>query len=305
MVVFLDYTIRPLGKTLEKSPELMAQLKDTVTDTSNSPILSRAPLLLQRSMLFPYSEGLSFEDAILVKAGKDAAFGNVLATPPASTFEILHPTAYMAHVPVPVLRMPDIHPLIDAEYTPYDVGVMGEFDVQVLMELFGGEQIAEALTPEWKGGIYYAAQKKSAVTEEAKASTASIGLLYYSKWKNEDSARTFVRVYAGQVPRKYSGVVRRKKDEADENEQVYTTNEGDVLLSMVGTGVFVSEGFPLELARKLRDSIASVQSDAPLQVAGAPRRDGGFSGGDPGIDLVRLMSSAGVMKAAMGDMHAR
>ena len=45
----------------------------------------------------------------------------------------------MAHAPVPVLRLPDIHPLIDAEYTPYDVGVMGEFDVQILTELFGGD----------------------------------------------------------------------------------------------------------------------------------------------------------------------
>jgi hypothetical protein len=100
--------------------------------------------------------------------------------------------------------------------------------------------------------------------------------------------------------------VERKKDEADESEQVYTTNEGDVLLSMSGTGVFVSEGFPLELARKLRDSVVSVQSDAPLQVAevlrnarpSAPR-------GDPGIELVRLMSSAGLMKAAIASAQGR
>ena len=304
MVVYFDYSLRSTGKTLENSPGLLSQLKDTVMDTSGSPILARAPLLLQRSLMFPYAEGLQFEDAILVKAGKDAAFGNVLASPPASTFEIMNPAAYMAHVPVPVLRMPDIHPLIDAEYTPYDVGVMGEFDVRILTELFGGEQVAGELTPEWNGGIYYAAQKKSAVTEAEKASTASIGLLYYSKWKNEDSARTFVRVYAGQLARKYSGLVRRKKDEADENEQVYSTDEGDVLLSMVGTGVFVSEGFPLELARKLRDSIASVQSDAPLQVADAAGK-AGVSEFDPGAELVRMMSSAGVMKAAMSDMHAR
>jgi hypothetical protein len=302
MVVFLDYTIRPSGKTLEDSPDIMARLKDSVTDTSGSPILARAPLLLQKSLLFPYSEGLSFEDAILVKAGKDAAFSAVLANPPASSFEIMHPAAYMTHVPVPVLRLADIHPLIDEEYTPYDVGVMGEFDVRILTELFGGEQIANALAPEWNGGIYYAAQRKSAVTAEAKASPASIGLLYESKWKNEDSARSFVRVYAGQLPRKYSSLVRRTKDETDVDEQVYTTNEGDVLLSMDGTGVFVSEGFPLALARKLRDSIASAQSNAPLQLADAVKSKGavGSDGSDPGLSLVRVLSSAGVMKAAIG-----
>jgi hypothetical protein len=235
---------------------------------------------------------------VLLKKGKDTAFGGVLASPPGSSFEIMHPAAYLAHVPVPVLRLPDIHPLIDAEYTPYDVGVMGEFDVKVLTELFGGEQIAEALAPEWAGGIYYAAQKRSAVTPEAKDSTASIGLLYESKWKNEDSARTFLRVYSGQLPRKYSSLVRRTQDEvADDGEQVYTTNEGDVLLSMQGTGVFVSEGFPLALARKLRDSIAGVQSDAPLQVAS---RAGEVKGFDPGVSLVREFSSSGMMRVGMG-----
>jgi hypothetical protein len=214
---------------------------------------------------------------------------------------------------VPVLRLPDIHPLIDAQYTPYDVGVMGEFDVQILTELFGGDAIAAALAPEWRGGIYYAAQKRSAVTAEEKESTASIGLLYESKWRNEDSARSFLRVYVDELPRKYSGLVRRSKDEADDNEQVYSTNEGDVLLTIDGTGVFVSEGFPLELARKLRESIASVQSDAPLELAGVRAQsragfsDAGLTGlnlSDPGLSLVRMFYTAGVMKAAMGEKRS-
>ncbi len=58
--------------------------------------MARAPLLLQESLLFPYSEGLGFEQAILVKAGKEAAFAGVLANPPSSSFEIMHPAAYMS-----------------------------------------------------------------------------------------------------------------------------------------------------------------------------------------------------------------
>ena len=278
----------------------MDRLKDSVSDMSGSPILARAPLLLQKSLLFPYSEGLSFEDAVLVKAGPEAAFGSVLANPPGSTFEIMHPGAYMTHVPVPVLRLPDIHPLIDAEYAPYDVGVMGEFDVRILTELFGGPQVADALTSQWNGGIYYAAQRKAAVTAQEKGKTSSIGLLYESKWKNDDSARTFLRVYAGELARKYSGLARRKKDEVGEDEEVYTTNEGDVLLWMDGTSVFVSEGFPLALARKLRDSIAGAQTNGPLQLASGAASKRPEMGGDPGLSLVRMFSSAGVMKAAMG-----
>lgn len=205
MAVFVDYTLRPSGKTLADSPELASRLKDQVADTSGSPIMARAPLMLQQSLLFPYSEGLNFEQAILVKGGKEAAFAGVLANPPSSSFEIMNPEAYMAHTPVPVLRMPDIHPLLDAEYNPYDIGVMGELDVRILTELFGGREISAALAPAWAGGLYYAAQRKSAVTAAERESTASISLLYYSRWKNVDSARSFMRVYANQIPRKYSG----------------------------------------------------------------------------------------------------
>ena len=58
MAVFIDYTLQPTGKTLADSPELADRLKDQVADTSGSPVLARAPLLLQESLLFPYSEGL-------------------------------------------------------------------------------------------------------------------------------------------------------------------------------------------------------------------------------------------------------
>jgi hypothetical protein len=270
MAVFIDYTLKPTGKTLADSPEISERLKDQVNDTSGSPVMARAPLLLQQSLLFPYSEGLSFEQAILVKAGKEAAFANVLANPPSSSFEIMHPDAYMAHAPVPLVRLPDIHPLIDPEYTPYDIGVMGELDVRILVELFGGREIASALAPAWNGGVYYAAQKKSAVTPAEKESTASIGLIYYSRWKNRDSARSFMRIYGDQIPRKYSNVVEREKDEADGKEKIFSTSEGDVLISLAGDGVFIGEGFDLGLARKLRDSITATQPVGLLQQATVP-----------------------------------
>jgi len=290
MAVFIDYTLKPTGKTLaDTPPEIMAKLKDTTGDTSNSPVMARAPLLLQESLLFPYSDGLAFEHAVLLKGGKDAAFAGVLANPPSSSFEILHPDAYLAHVPVPTLRLPDIHPLIEAEYEPYDLGVLGELDVRILAELFGGREMALGLASNWNGGIYYAAQKKAATAAE-RESTASLGLLYFSRWKNADSASTLMRIYAAQLGRKYSKVERRPKDEKDDGEQVYTTNEGDVLLSLNGANLFVSEGFDLALARKLRDSIASVQGEGPVRMA--------VEGNEPALGLSRYMGSFGVIRAA-------
>jgi hypothetical protein len=299
MAVFVDYGLQPTGKTIADAPDMGDKLKELTNDTSGSPILARAPLLLQQSLLFPYADGLDFEYKLLRKGGRDVAFAGALARPPSSSFEIIHPDAYMQHTPVPVLRLPDIHPLIEAEYEPYDIGVMGELDVRILAELFGGPQLAAALSPEWKGGIYYAAQRKSAVTPAEKESTASIGLIYYSKWANEDSASSFERIYSAQLARKYSGLKRRNKDEADDTEEVYTTNEGDVLISMSGTGVFIAEGFDVALARKLRDTVLSVQSDAPLQVAKASSPQGQTDSGSPAMSLARFMNSFGVVKAAL------
>jgi len=300
MAVFVDYNLRDTGKTIADAPDMGDKLKEMTTDTAGSPILARAPLLLQESLLFPYSEGLAFEHRLLVKAGRDVAFAGVLARPPSSSFEIIHPDAYLKHTPVPVLRLPDIHPLIDAEYTPYDEGVMGELDVRIVAELFGGPQIAAALSPAWKGGIYYAAQRKSATTPAQKESTASIGLLYYSKWENEDSARSFMRIYSGELARKYSGLKRREKDEIGDSEEVYTTNEGDVLLSIHDDAVFIAEGFDLALARKLRDSIADVQSSGPLQIARSRQAESLRS---PAMSLAHLFAEAGVMKAALAERY--
>jgi hypothetical protein len=297
MAVFIDYSLKPAGKTIaDTPPEIIAKLKDTTGDTSSSPVMARAPLLLQESLMFPYTDGLSFEHAVLVRGGKEAAFANVLANPPSTSFEILHPDAYMAHAPVPMLRMPDIHPLIEAEYEPYDLGVMGELDVRILAELFGGPAMAQGLAPDWNGGIYYAAQRKSATAAE-KESTASLGLLYYSRWKNADSAKTFMRIYGTQLGRKYSKVTLREKDAANDSEQVFSTNEGDVLMTLKDNAVFVSEGFDVALARKLRDSIASVQTDGPVRLAevnGNP-----VNGAEPALSLGRWMGSFGVTKAAL------
>ena len=290
MAVFVDYTLRPTGKTLADSPEIADRMKDQVDDTSGSPVMARAPLLLQESLLFPYSDGLSFEQAILIKAGKEAAFAGVLANPPSSSFEIMHPDAFMEHAPVPVVRLPDIHPLLDPEYVPYDIGVMGELDVRILVELFGGREMADALAPAWNGGVYYAAQRKSAVTTAEKGSTASLGLIYYSRWKNRDSARSFMRIYAAQIPRKYSSVVERTNDESDDNEMIFTTNEGDVLISLSGTGVFIGEGFDLNLARKLRDSIVNVQPEGPMKQASVPHQELSLS-------IAHVLASFGTVNA--------
>jgi hypothetical protein len=300
MVSFADYMLRPSGKTLKDMPQVADQLKAGAGDMGDSPVLARAPLLLQESLLFPYTAGLSFEQEVLVKKGTERAFAGVLDAPPNSSYEIMNPDQYLAHTPVPVMRMPDIHPLLTAAgWEPYDVGVMGELDVRITAELFGGRPLAEALAPEWNGGIYYAAQKKDASPAE-KQKSSSLGILYSSQWKNDDSALSFFNVFEEELPRQYDGLVRRKKDEVDDSERVYSTKEGDVLLSLDGDRVWVSEGFDVALARKMRDEIEAAQGTGPMEQAKAGDRGEGIGEkGDLVGGLSGWMGSFGVMKAAL------
>jgi len=300
MVGFGDYALKDSGKTMKDVPELAEQLAQGAGDMSGSPVLGRAPLVLQQSLLFPYTEGLTFEEAILVKSGTEQAFASTLDQPPSSSSEILHPAQYLAHAPVPVLRLPDIHPLLSAAgYEPYDVGVMGEVDVRMTTELFGGRPMAEALAPNWAGGIYYAAQKKTAVDKD---STASLALLYSSRWKNEDSARSFFQVYDGQLPRKYTGLKRRKADEKDDTERVYSTDEGDVLLTLLGNNVYIGEGFDLALSRKLRDAVdaANPQGNGRImQAESGSQRSGPAVQGELLGGLSQWINSFGMMKVGL------
>ena len=306
MVSFADHMLADAGhpgKTLKDFPQLSQQMEATAGDMSDSPVLSRAPLVLQQALLFPYTSGLTFEQAVLVKEGTDAAFSGVLNTPPSSSYEILTPQAYLHHAHVPLIVLPDIHPMLkEAGYEPYDVGVMGELDVRMTAELFGGRPLAEALAPEWDGGTYYAAQRSKATPAE-KDTTASLALLYSSHWKNEDSARSYFEVFEQEMPRQYDGLVRRKSDEKDENERVYTTREGDVLLTLEDKNVWVSEGFDLAMARKLREAVDAAnvpQGKGPLmqaREAGGRKQEVGnreLVGG-----LARAIASFGMMRVGL------
>ena len=292
MLVFLDWSIKDSGKTLADSPEMWDKIKDNVADTSSSPVMARAPLLLQRSLEFPYVDGLAFEHTLEVQpAGRKLAFAGALENPPRSSFEIMTPKAYLAHAPVPVLRLPDVHPLLDAEYEPYDLGVMGELDVEMMADLFGGPELGHALAPAWDGGVYYAAQRRAATPSE-KLKTGSLAILYESRWKSAEACTGFANLYEASLGRKYTKLTERAEDEKDSREKVFSTEEGDVLLSRSGNTFWISEGFPLAQARRLRDRTTDAQSSGPLRLAIAPAHELTLS-------VAGALSGLGVLKTVL------
>jgi hypothetical protein len=258
-------------------------------------------------MLFPYREGLSFERDLWMDQGQSAAFSGALDRPPTSSWEIINPREYeRKHIPaVPLL--PDIHPLVDPLYEAYDIGQMGQLDVHILAELFGGDNAARDLTPAWDGGLYWAGQLHTATTPAEQASTKSLGLFYLSVWKNADSAQVFAKLYSDSLGRKYSNlkpVASPSKSPADDGtvEQVYSTAEGPVVVTTRGKLVFVAESFPLLVARKLTSLILDAQGGGAMRMTSAPRPavPATQTVAEPlSADLVRFIESCGVMKATV------
>jgi hypothetical protein len=202
---------------------------------------------------------------------------------------------------------------VDKLYKPYDIGQIGQLDLHILAELYGGDDAARDLTPAWNGGIYWAGQQLSAKTPAQRASTSSIALFYLSDWKNEASARNFAAIYSKELGHKYSGLKRDVAAEtsapstnpAGQTEQIYSTAEGPVVITTRGKLVFVAESFDLPLARKLAALVLDGQGSGELKMAGlaTPSRDS--QGRDSQTlepltsGLVRLFSNCGVMKAAV------
>jgi Spy/CpxP family protein refolding chaperone len=262
--VMFDYILKPLGKSLIKDPEVLDIVKAQMNSSTDSPVMARAPLLLSESLLFPYREGLSFEQDVWMDQGQPAAFAGALDRPPTSSWEIINPRVYEEKRIPAIPLLPDIHPLVDSLYRPYDIGQIGELDVHIITELFGGDASARDMTPAWDGGLYWAGQLRSTATPAELDSTKSLALFYLSAWKSADSAQTFAKLYANNLGRKYASVqnvsVSGATPAGDGSvEQVFSTNEGPVVITTRGKMVFVAESFPLPLARKLTALILDAQ----------------------------------------------
>jgi hypothetical protein len=176
--------------------------------------------------------------------------------------------------------------------------------VQILTRLFGGESAARDFTPAWDGGIYWAGQLRSATPAE-QATTKSIAIFYLSRWRNAASADNFAHLYASELGNKYSGLTEDKTAEAaapanGDAQQVFSTNEGPVVITTRDKMVFVAESFPLDMARKLTQLVLDSQGSGTLKLAALhPQGAGVPAGRTLSAGLVRFFARCGVMRAAV------
>ena len=199
MVVLVDYMLAPTGKSLLSSPQLAAALTEgMMTGTPDSPEFQKAPIFLKESLTFPYRYGLDFEAELLRSGGKQKAFAAVFTNPPRTTREIMEPKTYLSGEHLEPVPLPDFKKDFQ-KYERFDIGAMGEFDVAILLDQYASPEVSRELYPHWRGGYYYAVQPKG-------NPAAPLGLLYWSRWSDGESAARFAAIYAKQLTVRYKRV---------------------------------------------------------------------------------------------------
>ncbi len=105
MIVFLDYSLAPLGVDVLKAPEVVDAMRAGMGDSADSPVFTAAPMYLRESLLMPYTFGSDFVRYVLEHEGKDAAFAGALEKPPATTRQIMEPDTYLKNEVIEPLKI--------------------------------------------------------------------------------------------------------------------------------------------------------------------------------------------------------
>jgi hypothetical protein len=249
MIVLLDYVLAPQGQSVQKMPQVVELMQASMDKSRGSPVFDSAPLLLQEELAFPYRQGMQFIKDLLVAGGKQLAYTGVLGRMPQTTREIMEPEEYLAGHRVPPLLLPDLG-FLKKDYEPYDAGAVGQLDVSLLLRIYADASVDKHLSPEWRGGAYYAAGRRGAKPPD-RNSSAHIGLFYVSKWATEAAAQEFAKTYAAALPKRYESL-RRVPDQGNiPGLDKYTSSDGPIFIQQTSNAVVAVESFDEDSAKKL------------------------------------------------------
>jgi hypothetical protein len=276
MVVYVDYLLKPLGRSLQDTPDVIYQMEDPAVKAAiDSQLLHDAPMILREMGTFAYQGGLIFEGELLHKGGKNMAFAEVFAHPPRTSHEVLQPETYINGEKLPPARIPDMKTLLSDRYDVYDSGGIGEIDVRALLKQYGERKIADDLSSAWQGGSFVTFRRKDQdkdkdrknAAADAPVSTADVALLYISRWRTAQAAERFARFYAAAVSQRYrSAIVEEVQACSGANCPLsmaqITTEEGPVIVERrQDNSVIVSESFDTATSAKLRAALRNRVSD--------------------------------------------
>jgi hypothetical protein len=284
MVVLLDYSLAPAGKSLLTAPQVVEALKEgMLVGTADTPAFRDAPIFLKEELTFPYRYGLDFTAALLQAGGKELAYAGAFNNPPRTSREIMEPQTYLAHEKLEPMKMIDMAKDF-ADYDPFDIGAMGEFDVDVLVEQYAGAKEAAAIYPAWRGGYYFAGKRRLDRTSDRTSNPTSnrspeaaqpIALLYVSRWATPAKAAEFAAVYAKSLATRYKrqreldsdGKIEEDAPPAESwrtlrGRHAWLTEEGVVVIEVRGDEALISESLDDATTKRVEADFWPVEKSA-------------------------------------------
>ncbi len=224
------YVSKRNGGKAEVSQEMIEKLTDNSgAGGTDFPVFSKEPLYLRESLVFPYDEGMKFQDAVYKRLGKKS-FDELFNRPPRSTQQILHPAAYIQDEKPAEPEPPALDKEIVKQFHLLNDGSVGEFDHSMLLRQFVGEKEGRTAARAWRGGafrLYENRHEKYSV------------LTYASEWSSPDAARHFFTLYQRVMKGKWKQMNVSEKSA----DHVYGTGDsGKFQLRVSGTSVTFIEG---------------------------------------------------------------
>jgi hypothetical protein len=208
-----EFLARQAGTSLKDSATLaatMSQLaagdegndaKDVKVD-GEFPVFDKEPLYLKLTLVFPYTKGMSFQQAVLLKDPQQG-FGEVFLHPPVSTQQILHPEKYFDHLKPTEPPLPEVH--LSHQYKGLVGGELGELEQGILLEQYVGKTRSAKLSPHWRGCNFELLENKKA---------GRIVLLYATEWDSEQSAADYFTAYREVMQKKWK-TMKVTREESD------------------------------------------------------------------------------------------
>jgi hypothetical protein len=225
-----EYLARKNGQTLKNSPELVKAMSN-LNDSSDEkyPVYDKQPLYLRQTLVFPYTKGMLFQDAVFQRDGR-SGFEAVFHHPPISSQQIMHPDKYFGGVKPSEPTVPDPH--LPHGYKSLVGGSLGELEHQILLEQYAGKSRAAELAPHWRGCQFELRENKK---------EARVVLLYAVEWDNESSAREYFTAYRAILKKKW-----KKMTVSSETAETVTGAGDDGRFELRRNGAIVTsvEGLP-------------------------------------------------------------
>ena len=257
MAAMVDYDLEDMHRSVRDLPDVSTLIQaSAVGEMDKEPKLSKAPIYIRDSLIFPYLAGVTFTQQFLKAHDGWQDLHLIFEHPPVSTQQIMHPDKYLAKVqPVPI-KLADWKAVAPADWKLLEENVMGEFGVEEVLKQFLGEDAAKLTSPGWTGDRY-------AVFEDGKAKTLPI--VFIVDMDNEEDAARFFGQYSSALEMKYK---TRTSLDREPNFFSFQTDGGGVFMKHQGTQCLIVE----EASRETFDKIDQVTT-WPVSSPPAGRHD--------------------------------